>query len=60
MEFCDGGDPNRGLIKMHFSDGEELPMLFTTYNMFTGDPLVFIMDPKVCGGAWESRYIEND
>ena len=43
----DGADCNRQFIKMHFKDKDVIQQKFVTYNIYTGRPMIFIMDPKV-------------
>ena len=43
----DGADCNRQFIKIHFNDRDPVADQFVTTNVYTGTPMVFIMDPKV-------------
>ncbi len=43
--LCDGGEPNRSLIKMCVDNQEENN--FVAYNIKTGGPLVLMVDCKV-------------
>ena len=44
----DGAEVNRQFIKIHFKDEEEeVRKSFVTPNLYTGEPMVFFMDPKV-------------
>jgi hypothetical protein len=45
--ICDGGDPNRQFINIHFPDANPRELHFTGYNILTEDPMIFIMDCKV-------------
>ena len=48
--YCilDGADVNRQFIKLHFKDEQEaIERKFIAPNMYTGEPMVFLMDPKV-------------
>ena len=45
--ICDGGDANRQLIKLHFSNLSPIEAHFAAKNMMTEDPMVFLMDCKV-------------
>ena len=45
--LCDGGDSNRQFIKIHFPSCDPSDLHFVGYNMFTEDPMMFIMDCKV-------------
>ncbi|KAL9970357.1 hypothetical protein ACROYT_G022715 [Oculina patagonica] len=47
--YCilDGADVNRQFIKLHFKDEQEaVEHKFMAPNLFTGEPMVFLMDPK--------------
>jgi hypothetical protein len=44
---CDGGSANRSFVKLHFKDKDPFAEKFTTINPYTGDQLVFILDPYV-------------
>ena len=46
--ICDGGDANRQFINIHFSNCSPIDLHFIGYNMFTEDPMVFLMDCKAC------------
>ena len=48
----DGADCNRLFIKMHFHNKNPVDSKFVATNIYTGDPMIFIMDPKV-----KSKYI---
>ena len=43
----DGADCNRQFVKMHFRGKDPIADKFVTTNVYTGTPMVFIMDPKV-------------
>lgn len=43
----DGADSNRQFIKLHFHERDPVQDNFVTANLYTGRPMVFIMDPKV-------------
>lgn len=43
----DGADCNRQFVKIHFKDKDPVEDKFVTHNIYTGGPMVFIMDPKV-------------
>ena len=43
----DGADCNRQFIKIHFKDKDPADSKFVTTNIYTGCPMIFIMDPKV-------------
>lgn len=43
----DGADCNRLFIKMHFHNKDPVDSKFVATNIYTGDPMIFIMDPKV-------------
>ena len=45
--ILDGADTNRQFVKIHFADVDPAEKLFTTNNIYTDDPIIFIMDPKV-------------
>lgn len=48
--YCilDGAEVNRQFIKVHFKDEQEIiEHKFIASNLFTGKPMVFLMDPKV-------------
>ncbi|KAK3709452.1 hypothetical protein QZH41_017498, partial [Actinostola sp. cb2023] len=47
--YCilDGAEVNRQFIKLHFSDeSEAVTKAFVGHNVYNGDPMVFLMDPK--------------
>ena len=53
--MLDGADCNRQFIKMHFKDKDVVQQKFVTHNIYTGRPMIFIMDPKV--SHWQySRF----
>jgi hypothetical protein len=41
---CDGGESNRGFIKLHFGDKDPEAEKFTVINPYTREPMVFILD----------------
>ena len=41
---CDGGESNRGFIKLHFGDKDPEVEKFTVTNPYTREPMVFILD----------------
>ena len=43
----DGADCNRQFVKMHFHDKNPAKQKFAATNVYTGGPIMFIMDPKV-------------
>ena len=43
----DGADCNRQFIKIHFKDKNPAELKFVATNIYTGGPMIFIMDPKV-------------
>ena len=43
----DGADCNRQFIKIHFKNKDPADSKFVTSNIYTGCPMIFIMDPKV-------------
>ena len=43
----DGADCNRQFIKIHFHGRDPVKDHFVTTNVYTGIPMVLIMDPKV-------------
>lgn len=45
--ILDGADTNRQFVKIHFADVDPAEKFFTTNNIYTDDPMIFIMDPKV-------------
>ena len=50
MCVCDGAQSNRTFIKMikcHFDDLDPAEENFTTTNIYTGEPLTFMVDPSV-------------
>lgn len=44
---CDGAQSNRSFIKAHFSEQTPEESLFKTANIYTGEPMFFIVDPSV-------------
>ncbi|KAL9978040.1 hypothetical protein ACROYT_G015517 [Oculina patagonica] len=42
----DGADCNRQFIQIHFKDKDPVESRFMTTNISTGEPMIFIMDPK--------------
>jgi len=42
----DGADCNRQFIKIHFKNKDPVERKFMTTNLYTGEPMIFIMDPK--------------
>ncbi|XP_068680449.1 uncharacterized protein [Montipora foliosa] len=44
--ILDGADVNRQFIKIHFKDTDPAERNFMTHNIYTYNPMVFIMDPK--------------
>ena len=55
--ICDRGESIRQFINLHFTSRYPIQMNFTTYNMFTEDPMVFQMDSKVLCGICNEIYI---
>ena len=50
MYYCilDGAEVNRQFIKLHFEDEQDaVARKFVAQNVYTGQPMVFLMDPKV-------------
>ena len=45
--ICDGADSNRQFINIHFPNGNPSDLHFIGYNIYTEDPMIFIMDSKV-------------
>ena len=46
--ILDGADVNRQFVKLHFKrEDEAVEKRFTTQNLYTGEPFVFMMDSKV-------------
>ena len=48
--YCilDGAEVNRQFIKLHFTDEHDaIARKFVAHNIYTGKPMVFLMDPKV-------------
>ena len=45
--ILDGADCNRQFIQMHFKDKDPEESKFVSKNVYTGGPIIFIMDPKV-------------
>ena len=45
--MLDGADCNRQFIKIHFKNKDPVDSKFLTSNIYTGSPMIFIMDPKV-------------
>ncbi|KAK3705932.1 hypothetical protein QZH41_008519, partial [Actinostola sp. cb2023] len=44
--ILDGAEVNRQFIKLHFQGSDPVANQFTTHNIHTGDPMVFIVDCK--------------
>jgi len=42
----DGADCHRQFIKIHFSERDPVADQFVTTNVYTGTPMVFIMDQR--------------
>ena len=57
--LLDGADVNRQFIKLHFKDQDPVEKKFVVENIFTGNPMVFIMDPKVTLYFWSRIFIEH-
>lgn len=48
MAICDGAQANRSFIQSHFNSAEDaIGQNFTTTNIYTGEPLIFMVDPSV-------------
>ena len=45
--ILDGADCNRQFIQMHFKDKDPEESKFVSKNIYTGGPMIFVMDPKV-------------
>ena len=45
--MLDGADCNRQFVKMHLKNKSPVEFKFMTTNVYTGQPMVFIMDPNV-------------
>ena len=45
--MLDGAEVNRQFIKLHFKGSDPADVNFTTHNIYTGEPMVFIVDCKV-------------
>ncbi|KAK3746723.1 hypothetical protein QZH41_018762, partial [Actinostola sp. cb2023] len=44
--ILDGAECNRKFIQIHFPDNDPLPHKFVAFNMYSGGPMVFMMDSK--------------
>jgi hypothetical protein len=48
MAICDGAQANRTFIQLHFGDHvDPFKTHFTTTNIYTGEPLILMVDPSV-------------
>ncbi|KXJ24465.1 hypothetical protein AC249_AIPGENE22554 [Exaiptasia diaphana] len=48
LAICDGAQANRTFVQCHFNGGEDaIKENFTTTNIYTGEPLVFMVDPSL-------------
>lgn len=47
LAICDGAQANRTFIQSHFDGEDPIEQKFTTTNFYTGEPLVFMVDPSV-------------
>jgi hypothetical protein len=47
LAICDGAQVNRTFIQCHFDGVDAVKENFTTTNIYTGEPLVFMVDPSV-------------
>ena len=47
LAICDGAQANRTFIQCHFDVDDAVKENFTTTNIYTGEPLVFMVDPSV-------------
>lgn len=45
--ICDGAEANRSFIKYHFDKLDIIKENFTTTNVYTGEPMIFMVDPSV-------------
>ncbi len=52
----DGAECNRQFIKMHFKNKDVIEEKFVTCNIYSGRPMVFLMDPKVSIYAPKTRF----
>ena len=43
----DGAECNRQFVKLHFKNKDVVEEKFVTCNIYSGPPMVFLMDPKV-------------
>lgn len=43
----DSADCNRQFIKIHFKNKDPVESKFMATNLYNGEPMIFIMDPKV-------------
>ncbi|KAL9980208.1 hypothetical protein ACROYT_G008763 [Oculina patagonica] len=56
----DGADCNRQFIKIHFKGKDPADSKFMTTNIYTGCPMIFIMDPKHnIKKIWNNIYKSN-
>ncbi|CAB4033094.1 Hypothetical predicted protein [Paramuricea clavata] len=44
--ICDGAEANRSFIKYHFDNLDIIKENFTTTNLYTGEPMIFMVDPS--------------
>ena len=47
LAICDGAQANRTFVQSHFNEENAVAEQFTTTNIYTGEPLVFMVDPSV-------------
>ena len=47
LAVCDGAQANRTFIQCHFNEEDPVKENFTTTNIYTGEPMVFTVDPSV-------------
>ena len=47
LAICDGAQANRTFIQCHFNEEDAVAQDFATTNIYTGEPLVFMVDPSV-------------
>lgn len=57
--MLDGADCNRQFIKIHFKGKDPVESKFMAKNLYTGEPMIFIMDPKVILCVIISLFIQT-
>ena len=58
LTVCDGAQANRTFIQSHFRGLDAVEEKFTTTNIYTGEPLVFMADPSVSVTFIRSQCID--